>query len=155
MLLTCPISVVATTLTHLRASGARECECVVLWLGCRTNDSHIVVEHAYRPLHRARADVFHIPPEGMAALHAELRRGRLMVAAQVHSHPLEAFHSIADDRWAVIRHEGALSIVVPNFAAHTRAENFLEQTKVFRFSNAAEWLEVPRAEVERSCLCIR
>lgn len=154
MLLSCPTSVVAMTLTHLRASGARECECVVLWLGRRTDDGHIVVKHAYRPLHRARADVFHIPPEGMAALHAELRRGRLMVAAQVHSHPGEAFHSIADDRWAVIRHEGALSLVVPNFAARTRADNFLEQTKVFRFSNAAEWLEVPHDEVERSCLRI-
>jgi len=36
-----------------------------------------------------------------------------MVAAQVHSHPDEAFHSKGDDEWAIVRHEGALSIVVP------------------------------------------
>ena len=154
MLLTCPASVVSTTLKHLREAGTRHCECVVLWLG-RRREGSLVVEQAYRPLHHAKADIFHIPPEGMATLHAELRRERLMVAAQVHSHPCEAFHSLADDRWAIVRHEGALSLVVPSFAAHTRVDNFLEQTKVFRFSDTAEWLEVPRAEVERTCLCIR
>lgn len=132
----------------------RRCECVVLWLG-RRRDGGLVVEQAYRPQQHAKADMFHIPREGMAALHAELRRGRLMVAAQVHSHPGEAFHSLADDRWAIVRHEGALSLVVPDFAAHTRLENFLDLTKVFRFSAAAEWLEVPRAEAEGTCLRIR
>lgn len=154
MLLACPAPIVDTTLTHLREAGARRCECVVLWLG-RRREGEIIVEQAYRPLHHAEADMFHIPREGMAALHAELRRSRLMVAAQVHSHPREAFHSDADDRWAIVRHESALSLVVPDFAAHTRLDNFLDQTKVFRFSVAAEWLEVPRARVAHTCLHIR
>lgn len=153
VLLTCPKDVVATTLMHLREAGSRECECVVLWLGRRRHDG-LIVERAYRPLHQARVDEFHIPSQGMAALHLELRRNRLMVAAQVHSHPHEAFHSLADDRWAVVRHEGALSLVVPHFAGRTRVDNFLEQAKVFRFSSKAEWLEVPRAEAERKCLRI-
>lgn len=154
MLLACPAAVVDTTLTHLREAGARDCECVVLWLG-RRRDGEIIVEQAYRPLHHAEADMFHIPREGMAALHAELRRNRRLVAAQVHSHPREAFHSAADDRWAIVRHEGALSLVVPDFAAYTSLDNFLDQTKVFRFSGAAEWLEVPRARVPYTCLQIR
>lgn len=154
MLLACPAAVVDTTLTYLREAGARGCECVVLWLG-RQRDGELVVEQAYRPLHYAKADMFHIPREGMVALHAELRRSRLMVAAQVHSHPYEAFHSSADDRWAIVRHEGALSLVVPDFGAHTHLENFLEDTKVFRFSAAAEWLEVPYALVTNTCLLIR
>jgi proteasome lid subunit RPN8/RPN11 len=90
----------------------------------------------------------------MAALHDELRRERLMVAAQVHSHPGEAFHSYADDRWAIVRHEGALSLVVPDFALQTQVDNFLDQTKVFRFSETAKWLETPRADIERTCLRI-
>lgn len=154
MALTCPAAVVNTTLAHLWEAGGRCCECVVLWLG-RRREGRIIVEQAYRPVHRAEADMFHIPREGMVALHAELRRSRLMVAAQVHSHPRQAFHSDADDRWAIVRHEGALSLVVPDFATHTRLDNFLDQTKVFRFSASAEWLEVPRTRVAHTCLQIR
>lgn len=150
----CPVTVVQTTLTHLQEAGAHGCECVVLWLA-RRRESELTIEQAYRPPHHAEADMFHIPREGMVALYSELRRSRLMVAAQVHSHPREAFHSVADDRWAIVRHEGALSLVVPDFAAHTRLENFLELTKIFRFSAAAEWLEVPRAEIAHACLRIR
>ncbi|MCQ3942700.1 MAG: hypothetical protein DPW22_05725 [Alphaproteobacteria bacterium] len=75
-----------------------------------------------------------------------------MVAAQVHSHPRQAFHSLADDRWAIIRHEGALSLVLPYFAARTTPFNFGDEVKVYRFSDMAEWIEVPRPEVEAQCL---
>lgn len=151
MLVTCPTTVLATTLDHLREAGTRGCECIVLWLGRPANGT-IQVEEAYVPPHDAREDMFHIPPTSMDALYTYLRKRRLMVAAQVHSHPHEAFHSLADDRWAIIRHEGALSLVLPDFAAHTTPLNFRDEAKVFRFSDTAEWDEVARSEVEESCL---
>ena len=55
--------------------------------------------------------------------------------AQVHSHPGEAFHSPADDRWAIPRQVGALSIVLPFFAAGISEETFFEQAAVFTLSN--------------------
>jgi proteasome lid subunit RPN8/RPN11 len=153
MIVTCRAELVTDTLGHLVAAGRRHCECVVLWLGRR--DGMVVrIEDAYLPLHSAKADMFWIPPEGMVQLHGVLRRRRLMVAAQVHSHPREAFHSEADDRWAIIRHEDALSLVVPYFATQTTVSNFLENTKVFRFSPTAEWIEIPRGEIEQSWLQI-
>jgi proteasome lid subunit RPN8/RPN11 len=153
MLATCPSVLVNSTLAWLLEAGERRCECVVLWLA-RRNGGVISVEDAYLPPQTAEADMFHIPPAGMSALYAELRRRRLLVAAQVHSHPREAFHSKADDRWAIVRHEGALSLVVPNFASGTTLLNFLDKTKVYQFSALAEWIEVPRSEVEPSCLRI-
>jgi proteasome lid subunit RPN8/RPN11 len=153
MMIHCPKHVVAETLNHLQEAGKRQCECVVLWLG-RVRDGVRSVEKAYRPLHFAGADIFRIPPQGMTELQALLRRERLMVAAQVHSHPKEAFHSLADDRWAIVRHEGALSLVVPDFSLHTNVDNFLQECKVFRFSDSARWNEVHQKEVERSCLRI-
>jgi hypothetical protein len=153
MKLICPAQVVNTTLQHLRDAGGRHQECVVLWLGKRSGDE-VTITASYRPLQTAKADMFHIGRQGMAALHDELRRLRLMVAAQVHSHPFEAFHSKADDAWAIVRHEGALSLVVPHFASQTQAANFLQMTKVYRFSAAAHWAEVPQADVTRKCLQI-
>jgi proteasome lid subunit RPN8/RPN11 len=147
----CSTAHIATTLAHLREAGTRSQECVVLWLG-RPSAQGIEVVTAYRPQQRAAADMFHIPPDSMGTLRAILRRERVTVAAQVHSHPNEAFHSRADDRWAIVRHVGALSLVVPYFAAHTRVETFLEHTKVFQFSTSAHWREVPAAEVGSKCL---
>ena len=106
---------IRTTLEHLRAAGKKRSECVVLWLGRRLGDK-IVVEKVWRPRQLAGAGFFEIPPQSMAELFAELRQSRSMIAAQVHSHPREAFHSAADDTWAIIRHEGALSLVLPYFA---------------------------------------
>jgi proteasome lid subunit RPN8/RPN11 len=152
MLLQCPDAFVESTLNFLKEAGLRRQECVVLWLGKRSSTT-INIQHCYRPIQRARADQFHIPPEGMAALQAKMRADRLMVAAQVHSHPNEAFHSKADDDWAIVRHEGALSLVVPRFASDTSAVNFFQETKVYRFSNRAKWDEVLRPQVP-ACLRI-
>lgn len=124
----------------------------MLWLGRRDGD-RVRVLFAYRPLQTAKADMFHINGAGMTALHQELRRQRVMVAAQVHSHPMDAFHSKADDEWAIVRHEGALSLVVPNFASTTTRATFLSHAKVYRYSDAARWLEVPSATLQ-SCLQI-
>ena len=153
MLVTCPDALVHATLSHLRDAGHGRCECVVLWLGRREGRS-ITVQNAYRPLQTAKADMFHIPPAGMAALHGDLRSRRVMVAAQVHSHPRDAFHSKADDRWAIVRHEGALSLVVPNFALGTTVATFLDDTKVYRLSMSDQWVEVLKPELDRSCLRI-
>lgn len=152
-MINCPVSMIDETLTFLRAAGERNSECVVLWLGRPRPEGADIVE-AYRPHQIARADRFQIPPEGMDMLRSKLRSERLMVAAQVHSHPQEAFHSKADDAWAIVRHEGALSLVVPRFARDTSLANFVEQTKVFRFSDRATWEEVPRARAVQECLRI-
>src|SRR5882672_4350009 len=118
MRILCPGSVVEATLTNLHETGSSRRECVMLWLG-RREGVQVQIVDAYRPLQTSKADMFHINGAGIAALHQELRRQRVMVAAQVHSHPMEAYHSRADDEWAIVRHEGALSLVVPNFASNT------------------------------------
>jgi proteasome lid subunit RPN8/RPN11 len=151
MLLLCPDALIGATLNYLKDAGSRRQECVVLWLGKRAGAA-ITVHQSYKPIQRAQADRFHIAPDGMAALQAKMRADRLMVAAQVHSHPNEAFHSKADDDWAIVRHEGALSLVVPRFASDTVQRNFFQQTRIYRFSNRATWDEVLPAEVSE---CLR
>lgn len=146
MVVTSTLNHVESTLGFLTAAGQRHIECIVLWLGKRNGDQ-VRVEEAYLPDQVAEEDMFHIPQPSMTKLYAHLRAKRLMVAAQVHSHPHEAFHSLADDRWAIIRHEGALSLVVPYFASRTTVANFLDQTKVFEFSSSLTWDEVEQGDV--------
>lgn len=132
---------IAATLRHFHAAAELESECVVLFLGRRVGDQIIVAE-AWRPEQTAGEGFFEIPSVSMETLFARLRAGRLMIAAQIHTHPHEAFHSIADDRWAVVRHEGALSLVLPWFARQTNLETFLRDVVTFRLSALDEWEEV-------------
>ncbi len=142
-----PARVLVPSLVALQEVGREGSECVVLWLAKRTADT-INVEEVYKPAQVAAADVFRIPRESIAALFDVLRRGGLMVAAQVHTHPKDAFHSAADDRWAIVRHVGALSLVLPHFAQRTTPETFLEDAAVFRLSPDNEWRLI-RAERSR------
>lgn len=133
------------TLNQLQCVGRRRSEHVLLWLGKREN-GNISISRLWIPEQRAGRDFFEIPPRSMQALFDELRRDRLMVAAQVHTHPREAFHSWADDTWAVVRHAGALSLVLPYFALKTALHNFVHDAAVFVLSQENQWLEVPAAE---------
>ncbi len=151
--LSCPLSVVEATLTWLKAAGDHRRECVVLWLGQRQCDA-VHIREAYRPEHIAEADRFHIPPAAMARLMEHLRAKRFMVAAQVHSHPEEAFHSKADDAYAIVRHVGALSFVLPAFARRTTASTFLADTALYELAPGDLWKEVPAAMIGDKCTIV-
>ena len=137
---------VEETLCFLKEAGSRESECVVLWLGKRAS-SNITVEAAWKPDQIAGEDFFEIPEASMETLFEMLRANRWMVAAQVHTHPREAFHSFADDRWAIVRHKGAASLVIPYFASTTSVKNFPQRTKVFQLSSKNRWMEVNRKRI--------
>ncbi|MCY4385632.1 MAG: hypothetical protein OXC18_00870 [Desulfurellaceae bacterium] len=136
------------TLQYLQEAGRRGTECVVLWFG-RQGGAVVHVQQVYRPIQMAWTDMFRIPPDSMKAVLSELNSKRMMIAAQVHSHPFEAFHSKADDTWAIVRHAGALSLVVPDFAIKTSSVNFMDDAKLFRLTPENRWREVPNGEIEQ------
>ncbi len=136
-----------------RQAGSRGTEGVALWLGRRDEDQTIVSE-VYVPDHEAYFDYFRIPPSSMSALLRHLGETQTFIAAQVHSHPKYAFHSLADDRWAIVRHLGALSLVVPNFAIDTDASNFINRIAAFRLNGKNVWEEL-RPEDRRTTIWIR
>lgn len=148
-LLLVPTAVVDETLAFLRRAGDRNSEGVVLWLG-RREPRGIAVTEAYVPEQEAACDYFRIPPPAMAALLTLLGDTGTFIAAQVHSHPREAFHSEADDTWAIVRHLGALSLVVPHFARDTTSDNFVRQIAAFRLSATNVWRELKAPDRQRS-----
>lgn len=141
-----PESVVENTLMYLRLAGTRRSECVVLWLARREADAIRVVD-AYRPDQVAEEDFFRIPPSAMQAVMRRVGDSGLLIASQVHSHPREAFHSRADDQWAIVRHLDALSIVVPYFAAGVGVGDFLASSAVFRLGSDNRWRVIPKADL--------
>lgn len=140
--LQCTNSAISQTLDFLQEAGRSRQECVVLWLG-RRRGTHIEVCEVLYPLQNAHADMFHLPPASMNKIMEYLRQNRIMIAAQVHSHPKQAFHSPADDMWAIIRHVGAVSIVLPDFALHTTLATFFHDAAFFNLSPENRWIKAP------------
>lgn len=132
---------IAATLRHLQNDGDRGVEGVVLWLGTMEGNKARVTE-VYRPEQFASWGRFDIPRRSISALLRHLRANRTSIVAQVHSHPERAFHSPIDDEWAIVRHVGALSLVLPDFALETSADTFVEHTAVFELSPGNAWEEV-------------
>jgi proteasome lid subunit RPN8/RPN11 len=137
---------VAETIDLLRQASRKEC--VLLWLGRRENGVQRILD-VYRPLQQAAKDYFEIPRQGMAALMERLRTRELYVVSQVHTHPGLAFHSTADDKWAIVRHIGALSVVLPFFAKSTTIETFLNEAAIFQLNSINCWNEVASENVRR------
>jgi hypothetical protein len=138
--------VVAETIEELRQGGHARTERFVLWLARKT-DSHLLIHEFYVPQYEASSDYFHIGRPAMARLMEHLRTRELMIGAQLHTHPQEAFHSLADDRWAIVRHVGALSIVLPDFGRTITVENLFSEGKVFTLSPSNNWAEIPRHDL--------
>lgn len=149
--LTVSYETVVHTITRIRQRGVSGAEGVMLWLG-RRGGLDANVSEAYEPIYRSKADQFIVPPAGMSALMDRICATGHAVVAQVHSHPQQAFHSKADETWALVKHVGAYSIVLPWFCAHTTTACFWQQAAVFVMQPNGRWLELSGTDKERSCL---
>lgn len=135
-------SLIAETIRELQEAGRDGKERVVLWIG-----EMGTVREAYVPEQYAERDMFRIPRASIASLLKHLRATNQHIISQVHSHPFKAFHSLADDRWAIVRHVGAFSLVLPNFALKTEVAMFRDDVAVFQLSKDNEWIEVGKESV--------
>lgn len=139
----CTRNILERTISIIRRDGDRGEERVALWLATAAPRSPAAIVEVYEPQQVVDVDYFHIPPASMRALMNHLRSTRRRIAAQIHTHPGRAFHSEADAKWAIIRHSGALSLVLPRFAIATTAANFLDEVMTYEYSPAGEWMHCP------------
>jgi hypothetical protein len=144
---------IAETVNHLQDAGHKKEERVVLWLAVKNRDPLTVCE-VFVPEQESSWGNFRIPRNAMMDLMRHLRTSRMFIAAQVHSHPFEAFHSPIDDEWAIVRHVGALSLVLPDFAINTFSDSFVDDTAVFKLSEFNKWEEVPRQTIPEHYLIV-
>lgn len=103
----------------LREPGEQGFEAVVLWVGTVHDETTASVVAAVRPGQRAMSGdggcAVEVPPEALRQLISALP-DHIVVLVRLHTHPGEAYHSPVDDTNMLIAHEGAISIVVPDFA---------------------------------------
>lgn len=138
-----PPALLRETIDMLRRGGLRQEERVALWLSTAAQRSPAPIVEVYEPDQIAAIDYFRLPSESMRALMGHLKATRRRIVAQIHTHPGRAFHSEVDAEWAIVRHVGALSLVLPRFADTTTVETFLDEVITYAYTPEGEWRHQP------------
>lgn len=142
-----PEAVLVETRELLQERGALGVEGVVLWVGCVLSAETAEVSLAFMPPQVAYQSsdglAVEVPQDALSELIAALPDD-VFVLARVHSHPGEPFHSPLDDTNMLIAHEGAVSVVVPDFA---RDPINLERCSVNVLHHGRGWVELDRDEI--------
>lgn len=140
--------VVATTLEVLQEYGSHGLEGLVLWLGHvaegTASVSRVLVPDQ-NPVSSEDGVGYFVEGATLFRLNRALAASGLRLIAQVHSHPTHAYHSEADDRYAIVTAEGGLSLVVPNFG---RAPFSPSSWAVYRLSSGG-WKHIPGSDAAR------
>lgn len=136
-----PRELLTETRGVLRKFGQHGCEGLALWAGSieKTEASILrLIVPEQNPIKNETGVGYFVEGPTLFKLSKYLEKEKLRLIAQVHSHPTEAYHSEADDRYAIVTEEGGFSLVVPDFA---RAEMTLPSCAIYRLTNG-EWLEL-------------
>jgi len=144
---TVPAGVIDPVVAHLRMCGAHGLEGVAFWAG-ELQGRQFVVTQAFIPRQHALTDTrsrvgVAIDGDELFRLNVWLHKVGLQLIAQIHSHPGSAYHSSTDDDMSVVTRVGALSIVVPDFAAGAFE---LSAISVHRLSKVGNWKKLSKKE---------
>lgn len=136
-----PLDILGQTRDFLYQCGLEGNEGMVLWIG-RVSGDDVKITRVFVPEQVATRSQFGVAVDLTERAHYtlpdELKSGERFFV-RVHSHPRSAFHSARDDANAVITHQGALSIVVPNFAV---APMDLDQCAIYRLEHGKGWMRL-------------
>jgi hypothetical protein len=142
-----PVAILHATARALREEGGGVREAVALWQGRVLSEDIAEITKLHIPRQLAGPLHFNVPLDERLRLVREVSKEDEFILVQLHTHPRQAFHSDVDDRLAITKHTGAISIVIPDFGMRWTAD--LLQTSVNRNLGAGKWIELPANEVSR------
>ena len=109
---------ISETEEAIRSAGQDGYELFVIWSGTRDGDTFTVAEVHVPCQASYRLDgglCVRVDGSELHLLNVWLYEAQQVIGAQVHSHPVEAFHSEIDDTYPIATLDGSLSIVLPSF----------------------------------------
>lgn len=131
------------TFEVFRACGGAELECVAYWTGPRGDAS--VMDGLQHPNHESNAFGYSVDSDWLSKFFLDLYEEHRSARAQIHTHPGAAFHSVTDDKHALVPAPGFISIVIPDFA---QGQIGFEGAAMYRMSDAGLWVEGDVSNIE-------
>jgi hypothetical protein len=143
-----PGQVLTATRDFLYTRGLEGSEGTALWIGRRAG-SEIQITRVLIPeqlcLKSAYGVAVQLTEQAHYTLTDHLAPGERFYI-RIHSHPGRAYHSKTDDANGVITHQGAISIVVPNFAVEPLT---ITSCAVYRLDHGRGWVPLSEHEIDR------
>jgi len=140
--------VVFETQLFLQEAGKSGLEGFVLWLGT-IDESKCNIVQTLIPKQKGVQSPFgvYVTVENyeLHKINLFLFENKLRLIAQVHSHPVEAYHSTTDDQFPIATELGSLSIVVPYFASQPFS---LMECAIYRLYSEG-WIAVSDKDTEK------
>jgi hypothetical protein len=139
-----PQALVTRSWAFLRERGARGCEGMLLWAGRPARPAPVtrLVIPAQTAIKTSIGVCVAMHPSAQHDMPLALKEGENYLI-RVHSHPGRAFHSSTDNQNLVLSHDGAISIVVPNFC---NRDYTLSDCAIFEWSIGDGWRKLTRGE---------
>lgn len=139
---------------HLREAGDLGFEGLALWAGRREGDLFLVEQTIIPKQRGLRSEdgvCYHVDADELHRINRHLYEHGHTLIAQLHSHPDEAYHSPVDDEYAIAATNGALSLVVPDFAV--RPFDLME-CATYRLIPDSGWTRLQSGQVEQLIVMI-
>lgn len=137
-----PLHCIEEAYAHMRKVGNHRLEGVALFAG-RELDDVFKIETTIVPKQQSMqlesGLLYAVDSDELHRINVWLYENKMSLAAQIHSHPTDAYHSDTDDAFPIVATVGGLSIVVPDFA---RGPIEIESWAVYRLSREASWIEL-------------
>jgi hypothetical protein len=122
-------------------AGINHDEAFVLWAGLFNNYQEFIVTTTIYPkqksLHTINGVGVYVDGEELFKINKWLYENKLILFAQVHSHPTEAYHSNTDDNFPLVNAKGQFSIVIPYYAGTPKID--LTCCAIYRLNNNGIW----------------
>lgn len=144
-----PIEVVMLTQQHFRKVGQKSMEAIGYWTGTFADRDAKVMDALFpsKFAKKRSASWGHTKVDLDTAFRVaqEIRRREQYLLVQLHTHPLEAFHSWVDDQYPISHRLGFVSIVIPHFARYPMDDQ--GTWKVYEYLGAGSWRALGPDEV--------
>lgn len=134
------------TIDRLAERGRQGLEAFVLWGGRRLGRGRLEISTAIYPEQQAydteEGLLVVVRDDALFVVNRSLNQRGEVLAAQVHTHPGEAYHSITDDALPIVTIVGGLSVVIPDFAS--AATKSRDRWAWYQLSANARWEPLSR-----------
>lgn len=131
----------------LRFAGEKGVEAVALFAGIQVDKKFEIKEIIFPEQYgyiMEQGLMYAVEGNELHRINIWLYENQMNLIAQIHSHPNEAYHSAADDRFPIVDTYGGISIVVPNFA---KGNISLLDCAVYRLSQTKSWDLLSNSEI--------
>ncbi len=142
-----PYTIIEKTLQLIKKYGKKFTEGFVLWVASENSDFY-KVKDVWEPKQQNSFISYYIPEEEVHKLNVKIYKKKLILIAQIHSHPSYAYHSQTDDDYAIIHLPNLFSIVIPYFGNIDNSE-FFEKCAIFQLKKN-HWKKISKKKVKKT-----